>query len=262
MSWAARRRLFILLSIGAIFAAFFAVVFISTLYKTPSCTDSIQNQNEEGIDCGGSCPYLCTASEQPPTVLFTQAFTDATTGRTVVIASIENKNNAAAAKNIPYRVTVYGEKQTLIQSITGTLDLPPSATQAVFISNILSGRQKVTSAFLDIDASAIKWFTMISDPRIMPGVSNTIQSGSVDAPRIDAVLSNETISTLTDVQVAVLVRDTNKEVIAASGTVVPVIRGQSTATAIFTWNSAFTGTPASIEVIPIIPLPDQQAGLP
>lgn len=255
MSWAARRRFFILLSIGAIFAAFFAVVFIATLYKTPSCTDSIQNQNEEGVDCGGLCSYLCTAAEQPPTVLFTQAFTDTSTGRTVVIASIENKNNTAAAKGVPYRVIVYGMGQTLIQSIAGTLDLPPGATQTVFISNILSGKQKVISAFLDIDASAIKWFTMTSDPRIMPGVANTIQSGSVDTPRIDAVLSNESISTLTNVQVAVLVRDANKDVIAASGTVVPVIYGQSTATATFTWNSAFSSTPASIEVVPIIPLP-------
>lgn len=263
MSWAARRRFLILFVIGAILAAFVAIVSIATLYKAPSCADGVQNQNETGIDCDGPCSYLCVATQQPPTVLFTQAFTDSTTGRTVVVASVENKNNAAAAKRVPYRVTVYGAKQTLIQSIPGTLDLAPGATAIVFVSGIASGRQEVVSAFLDIDASSVKWFALANDPRIVPGVSNTVQGGSVEAPRIDATLVNGTVSTLTNVQTVVLVRDAQSNIIAASGTLVPAIRPQSTAVATFTWNIPFPGIPASIEVFPVIPLPDdRQAGLP
>ena len=255
MSWAARRRFLILLILGAIIVALVAILSVATLYKTPSCTDGVQNQGEAGIDCGGPCPYLCVELQQPPTVLFTKAFTDKTTGRTVVVASIENKNNSAAAKNVPYRVIVYGTNQTLIQSISGTLDLPPRATATVFIPGILSGKQAVVSAFFDMDTTAIKWFTMTSDPRIIPGVSNTISDGTADAPRIEAILVNGTTATLTNVQVVVLVRNANKAVIAASQTIVPVIRPQSSASAICTWNSAFSDVPASIEVVPVIPLP-------
>lgn len=254
-SWAARRRLLILLTLGAIIVAFVAVVSIATLYKAPSCTDGVQNQGETGVDCGGPCLYLCVAAEQPPTVLFTQAFTDASTGRTVVVASIENKNNTAAAKGVLYRVTVYGARQTLIQTVTGTFDLPPGATQTVFIPGILSGKQPVASAFLDIDTASIRWVTMTTDPRIVPGVSNIVQGGTVEAPRIDATLVNRSVGELSNVQVVVLVRDAQKNVIAASGTVVPTIPGQGSAVAIFTWNTAFTGQPASIEVVPVIPLP-------
>jgi len=255
MNWAARRRLFILLVIGALVIAFVFVVSIATVYEAPSCTDGVQNQDEAGIDCGGACAYLCVASLQSPTVLFTQAFTDTSTGRTVVVASIENKNATAAARNVPYRVTVYGAKQTLIQSIPGTIDLPPGATATVFISGIASGAQVVTNAFLDMDASSIKWFTMTSDPRIVPGVSNTIQGGSVTMPRVDATLVNSSVSTLKNVQVVVLVRDARANVIAASGTVIPLLGAQSTATATFTWNTPFPGIPASIQVVPVIPLP-------
>jgi hypothetical protein len=255
MSWAARRRLLILITLGAIVAAFIAIVSIATLYKAPSCTDGVQNQNEAGSDCGGSCAYLCVAQEHAPTVLFTQAFTDNTTGRTIVVASIENKNIDAAAKNVPYRVTVYGAQQTLIQSISGTIDLPPGATVTVFIPGIASGKQTAMSAFLDIDNPSIKWVTMTADPRIVPGVSNTVQGGSMDAPRIDATLVNGSVSVLANVQVVVLVRDARSNVIAASGTVVPSIPAQGNATATFTWNTVFPGVPASIEVVPIIPLP-------
>ena len=95
---------------------------------------------------------------------------------------------------------------------------------------------------------------MVTDSRIVPGVSNTIQGGSVDAPRVEAVLANGSTATLTNVRTVVLIRNTNKDVIAASQTIVPVIRPQSTASAVFTWNSAFSDIPASIEVVPIIPL--------
>ncbi len=257
MSWAARRRLLILLIVGAVVAAVVATVSITTLYKTPTCTDGVENQGEAGIDCGGSCSFLCIEQQHPPTVLFTKSFTDMSTGRTVIVASIENKNNTAAAKNVPYRAIVYGVNQTLIQSVSGTFDLPPGATATVFVHDIVSRKQTVVRAFLNIEPSSIKWFTMTSDSRIVPGVSNTIQSGSAEAPRIEAILANGSTSTLTNVRVVVLVRDINKDVIAASQTIVPVIRPQSTASAIFTWNSAFLGIPVSIEIVPIIPLPDR-----
>lgn len=257
MSWAARRRLLILLILGGIIAALVTIISAITVYDPPSCFDGIANQDETGVDCGGVCPYLCTAQKQPPTVLFTKAFTDTTTGRTVVVASVENKNSAAAANDVPYRLTVYGAGQTLIQSVSGTFDLPPGAAVTVFASGIASGKHIVSDAFLELDPSTIKWFALERDPRIVPSVSNIIQSGTADAPRIEAFLSNESTSALTNVRVVVLVRNVAKELIAASETIVPRIPPQGTASAIFTWNEAFSDASASIEVMPIISLPDR-----
>lgn len=261
MSWAARRRLIILSILGVAIAIILTVIFTTVFYKTPSCVDGVQNQGEDGIDCGGSCSYLCTALEQPPTVLFIKALTN-TAGRTDVVASIENKNTTAAAKNVPYTVSLYGADHVLVQEVSGTLDLPPGATETVFIAGIVSGKQAVATAFLDIAPSAPQWFSMTIDPRVMPRVSNVTQSGTPSAPRIEAILANGSAATLENVQVVVLVRDIRNDVIAASKTLVPIIPAQGTATAIFTWNSAFSGTTVSIEVAPIIPLPDRQAGLP
>jgi hypothetical protein len=254
MSWAARRRFIILLIVGAIAVAFLAVVSIATFYKAPSCTDGVQNQAETGIDCGGPCPYLCVAEQQPPTVLFTKALSNGI-GRTDVIASVENKNATAAAKNVPYRVTLYGSDQALIQEVTGTLDLPPGATIPVYIPGIDLGKQTAVRAFFSIAASAPKWFTLGANARSVPLVSNTKQSGTISAPRIEAILTNPTVTPFGNVQTIVIVHDKNGDVIAASQTVVSSIPAQGEATATFTWNSAFLDVPASIEVVPIIPLP-------
>jgi hypothetical protein len=254
MSWAAKRRFIILLLVGIVIAAIIAAVFFTTLKKAPSCSDGIQNQNEVGIDCGGSCPYLCVAQEQPPTVLFTKALSYGG-GRTDVIASIENKNTTAAAKNVPYRIILYGKGQVLVQEVNGTLDLPPGASVPVYVPQIFSGKQVVTGAFLDIATSSVRWFLMTPNQRSVPLVSNITQSGTPSAPRIEAVLSNATVVPFTNVQVVVIVHNTSGDVIAASGTVLPSIPAQGQSTATFTWNKAFSETPAAIEVIPIIPLP-------
>lgn len=254
MSWAARRRFLILLILGGVAAAFLTVVSISAFYKTPSCTDNTQNQDEEGVDCGGSCSYLCTAKEQPPTVLFTKALTNSE-GRTDIVASVENRNPGVAAKNVPYRVKLFDSNQTLIQEVTGTFDLPPSATQPIYVPGVVSGKRMVTGAFLDIASSSLQWFSMPVDSRIVLSVFNRPLSGATSSPRIEAVLTNPSVTTLTNVRAIVLVRNSKGDVIAASSTIVPAIPGQGQAIATFTWNSAFPGTPSVIEVIPIIPLP-------
>lgn len=254
MSWAARRRLVILLIIGAVIIAFLAIVLIATLAKAPSCTDGIQNQNETGVDCGGSCAYLCTAQVQPPTVLFTKALAYGG-GRTDVIATVENKNATAAAKNVPYRITLYGKGQALIQEVTGMVDLPPGTSVPIYVSQIASGKQAVTGVFLDIATSTLMWFSISAGERSVPVVSNTTQSGTVDAPRIQAILSNSTVIPYRNVQAIVMVRNKNGDIIAASSTVLPSIPAQGQSTATFTWNKAFPEMPAAIEVVPVIPLP-------
>lgn len=254
MSWAARRRFIILSIIGAVVIAFFAIVSFSLFHKAPSCSDGVQNQGEAGIDCGGPCPYLCTALEHAPTVLYTKQIPSGA-GRTDVIASIENVNAGVAAKSVRYTVMLYGIGQVLIQQVNGTVDLPPAATVPVFLPGIMNGNQEVVGAFLTIVPSSIRWFSLPSDPRIIPVVSNTTVSGTDAAPRIDAVLTNPTTSLLSDVPVVVLVHSVQGEVIAASRTIVPSIPAQGQATATFTWNGPFSSVPAAIEVIPVIPLP-------
>lgn len=254
MNWAARRRFMIALIVGAVVVAFTAVVLIATLYETPSCTDGVQNQNEAGIDCGGPCAYLCTADMQTPVVLYTKVLQNAD-GRTDIIASVENKNIDAATENVPYRLKLYGSGQVFLQEITGAIDLPPRTTALLYLPGVAVGKQEVVNAFLYVDASALRWFAIDPSTLLAPIVSNVAQSGTKDRPRVKSTLENPSIRSLTNTAVIVVVRDENGNVIAASRTFVPIIPAQGEAEAIFTWNNAFSSTPATIEVTPVISLP-------
>ncbi|HUY62694.1 MAG TPA: hypothetical protein VMV50_02810 [Candidatus Paceibacterota bacterium] len=252
MSWAARRR-FIILVIVAIIVAVVAVTAYLLLRPAPSCKDGIQNEGEGGIDCGGPCPYLCTASEEPPTVLFTKAFSNGR-GGTNVIASVENKNLDAAANAVPYRITLYGVDHSIVQVLTGTLDLPPGATEPVYVPNVATA-QPVASAFLDIASSSPQWYRLLTDPRIVPTVSAITLGGTTLAPRIEATLTNPGVTPLANVRAVVLVHGSDGNVFTASQTVIQSIAGQGQATATFTWESAFPNGALTIEVVPLIPLP-------
>lgn len=253
MGWAERRQFFIMLIAGAVIIAAIAVVLIATISKAPSCSDGIQNQGEQGIDCGGPCPYLCTATLEPPTVLYTQVFMNGT-DRADAIASVENKNARAAAKAVPYTLSVYGTDQVLLQSVRGTFDLAPGATVPVYVPNIPTGGKTAASAFLVItEPGALAWQTMSVPP--LPTVSGVKLIGTATAPRVVATLTNVDTLPRTNVRVVVLIHGAGDTVIAASSTVVPQVPPQGQATATFTWNTAFRSTPLSIEVVPIATLP-------
>ncbi len=254
MSWAAQRRFVIFLIIGAVIGSFVAVTLIATFYEAPSCADGVQNQDESGIDCGGACTYLCTFEQQPPTVLFSKPIASLP-GRTDVIASVENKNKTAAAKNVPYKIALFGADRVLIQESTGTFELPPGGTVPIYLPGIFSGKQPVETAFLSLDSSSIAWFSMPQETRIVPAISNVVLGGTATAPRITATLTNPSVVPLRNMKVIVTVRDEVGNVIGASQTVVSILSGQGQANATFTWPSAFSGTPVSIGVAPIIPLP-------
>lgn len=254
MTWASERQIIVFLVIGAILVALAAGLYFLLLYEGPSCTDGIRNGRETGVDCGGTCAYLCLATEEPPTVLFTQAMLNGE-GRTDVISLVENKNQRSAAQDVPYTINIFGYDQALIQSVTGTLDLPPGATMPVFVPGVASGYATPGASFLSIASSSVRWYAENTDPRIVPSVSKVTLNEDTDTPRITATLGNPDVRPMRGVKVIVIVFDASGNAIAASQTIVPLIRAQGSAIATFTWNAPFEGVPVQIRVLPVIPLP-------
>lgn len=253
MSWAAQRRFLILTILASIGVAMSTLLFIVVFYKTPSCADGVQNQDEMGVDCGGSCAYLCLSQIQPPTVLFTRAIATSS-GRTDFIARVENKN-AAAAKNVPYTISYTIVGDTTQKTVSGFIDIPPVTTTSIYLPGVVTGGKKVVRPFLNLAQEDSKWYALATDPRILPLVSNTVLGTATSTPRIDVSLTNQSVIDLKEVPLFVFVRDSAGEILSASQTVASFIPAQGTASATFTWNEPFPGIPSVIEVLPVVPLP-------
>jgi hypothetical protein len=250
--WGRHRKALIVAILLCIAGFLVAVTLIATLYKAPSCNDDTQNQGETGVDCGGPCSHLCTPDTLKAQVLYARPLTQKP-GRTDVIASIANKNPDAAAKNVPFTVTLYGGDGTVLATKQGTVDLPPGSTVPVFIPGLYSGFQSVAHAFLTIDDNAVYWYRYTDTRPVLPTSNVTVTPG--DAPRATASVSNPTAYPIFNLPVVITVFDASNNAIAASRTVVDQVPPQGSASMIFTWNAAWNGTPAREEVVPQLPLP-------
>lgn len=256
MTWAGQRRLAIGLIIGAILFVVLSLIAITAFYRSPSCSDGKLNQDELGIDCGGGCELVCVADAIPPTTLFTTLLRNKD-GRTDLVASVENRNGDLAAEDVPYKVTVYSASGTVLKEFEGVLDMPPHTAVPIFVPGVaLAGQQVPDRAFLSIDSTRPRWVTVGNDPRVIPLVDVQPLSGSIEAPRLSAVLTNPSLTNMSRVPVIALIHDSRTgNVIAASQTIVPVIAPQGSATALFTWNEPFSNSSVRVEVVPVIPLP-------
>jgi hypothetical protein len=252
MSWAGKRQFLIISVVGAVVITAVALTAIAVFYKAPSCMDNTQNQGEEGIDCGGPCSTLCTASVTAPQVLFVRELSRLH-GRTDVIAYIQNSNAAAAAKGVRFTITLYGPDNIIVAQKDGMADLPPKSTVPVFVPNFYSGEREVARAFLTFDTNSFSWYRYTDDRPVLSAKNIFLSAG--DAPRLTSDIFNPSALNLFRVPVVATIFDANNNAIAASATVLEVIPAMNSAQAIFTWPEALSAPAAKEEIIPLAPLP-------
>lgn len=250
LDWAKRMRLMIVGGIAAVTFLLVAGVAIAVFYKVPTCTDQKLNQDEEGIDCGGSCLRICTAQVASPVVLFARPLS--VLGRTDVVAYIQNPNKNAQAKNAPYSIELYGADAILITRVTGTVDIPAGKTVPLFVRAVTKG-SVVARAFVTLPTDTIVW-NKTAGVYTSPEVKDASLSEG-NAPRIAARIENTTFDPFFEVRAIGVVFDAEGNVIAASETLVPVLKAQSSFPVTFTWNEPFATPAARFEVVPVVRLP-------
>jgi hypothetical protein len=253
--WAMNRKRIILILIGGVVVILIALTLVATLYKTPTCFDTRQNQGETGVDCGGPCNALCTPEVTAPVARFVRQLSPQA-GRTDVIAYIDNKNANAAMAGARFTITLYGSDNIVIAKKDGTVDLPPHTSVPVFIPGFYSGAQTVARAFVSFDTSSFAWKKFTGTMPTFP--ISDISISSEDAARITATVSNITATPFYRLPVIITVFDASDNAIAASQTLITTLPPMYSAPVTFTWNTPFSAAPARVEIIPLPPLSSAQ----
>jgi hypothetical protein len=250
MSWALGRRVLILSIVGVFVVTVVGGITWWAAYTPPSCTDGKQNQDEEGIDCGVACPYLCTAGLAEPSVEFAR-YISPQTGRIDVIAYIENPNPSADARDVAFSIELLDASNGTVATKEGLVDLPPSSVVPVYVPNFFSGNATVARVFLVVDPDSFKWFSYEDELPAVRVRSTNIESTAT--PRITATLHNPSAMVLRNVKTIITVFNNADNAIAASQTIIPELPGQGEAEAVFTWRTPFSETPSRVEVLTVLP---------
>lgn len=237
--WAARRRTIILLIILGAVALFGVLPYWYTHREIPTCFDKKMNQDERGVDCGGSCALVCRGGAKDIKILWTKVF-PVRAGEYDAVAYVENANFDSAAPVLPYTVKLYDADGVLIVEEEGQTYALPSERFVIFRGGILTGDKVVAKGGIEIP-NTFRWYT---SPKVETSfsVEEKVLTDANKKPKLTALLKNESPELYRDIDVTAIIYDSGGSPIGVSATHVDKIEKYSTEKLSFTWPLPFNYT--------------------
>lgn len=229
-SWSFRRQL------AYFFGALFVLAVVSAyplyefFYTAPTCSDGIQNQDEVGIDCGGSCPRLCATQVNDLAVLWARSFSLGE-GQYDLAALIENQNTDAGIEELSYTITAYGAGGNVLAERSGTTYANPAQQFLIFEGGI-----RLPEAPTRTEVTFDDPFWVRADRSISPlTVKNKRLTDPDGAPRLVATVENTGVAPVRDVDASAVVYNSAGSVAAVSATYLNDISARNERKLYFTW---------------------------
>jgi len=253
-SWAARRKGVIFL---IVLISLLVIVGIPTYFATknkPDCANHMQDGDETGVDCGGSCQLLCTPETLPLITRGEPRLLKIATTTYVIALPVENPNAGGIVKRAPYIFTIYAQNNsTAIKAFERETYIGRSANFALFEGPFtLEGAGPFRVVF-EWGPNLVWEKSDEPNPLLAVEDTNLITSSN---PRLEAKITNRSQFGVNNIEVVAVLSDASGNTMAAGKTFVDGIRSGESAPVSFSWPSPFTSAPVSIRIIPHI-LPDK-----
>ncbi len=242
-SWSTRRQLIYAFSAFAVLSVLFILPVFFLTYKAPSCSDGIQNQGEQGVDCGGPCPRLCENQALDLIIHWQRAF-KVQDGVYNALAYVENPNLYSSIGSISYRFKLYDSANILIAERDGQTSVPRNKIFGIFEGGINTGN-RIPSRTLFEFLGTPAWQ---KDTRPIPPliVSNEILTTD-PLPSLSAVLENNGNDPVYNIEVVAILYGASGNAVAVSKTLVDSVSGNGSAPLIFTWPEIFSEPATRVE---------------
>ncbi len=245
MDWSTKRQISFIIGVFVILSAIGGLIYSLKFYQAPTCTDKKQNQNEEGVDCGGRCSVICSSQIIKPSILWSRAF-EGGRGSYNAVAYIENPNIGLGVKEAIYSFKLYDENNLYITERQGTTYIRPGEQFAVFEPRIPTGERKAKRAFFEFIYYS-DWIK-INEHKTDISVSNKTPEIGAN-PRVVASLKNNNNTDVQNVDVVAIIYDNEDNAIAASASALDILRADSSSNVVFTWNVPFLFPSARVEIL-------------
>jgi hypothetical protein len=251
MNWAMRRQILVILGIILFFSAIAFLVIYPTLHKPPTCTDGIQNGNETGIDCGGSCPSACLSQVDAVSVLWARAF-EVVPGRYNAVAYIVNHNQTDAAEEVSYSFRFADANNVYIGKRDGVTFIPPSGNFAIFEPAIDVGNSiPVLTTFKFNEVPNWQQVSPEEINQLKVLVSNINLTNETTSPELSATITNNSLFTIPSINVVAILYDKLGNAVSASSTYLSQLNPLTSTGVNYTWPQPFTVPIVDKEILPV-----------
>lgn len=211
------------LIIGGIFLAIVGVpawFLYRTLVPAATCSDGIQNGAEEGVDCGAAvCGVLCPPPVQALNVQKPQIFITGTSSFDVLVR-IDNPNIAYGVSRVDYTLTVTDVAGKSIGTRRGFTYVDPIQPRYL-VFPFTSISEKPSGAELQFVSADVQWGVLAVDAAANAQfvVRGDVITTSTERVQYDGVVVNRSTFDFDTVDVTVLLRNANGDIVGANSTV-------------------------------------------
>lgn len=236
MQWRTKRKLtYTTIALSPLFVIA-GIIYTATFFPNPTCSDGIQNQGEEGVDCGGVCERLCQAAVPSLDTVWDRAFSVSDSVYNLA-AYIENPNRDLVARDVPYRFRVYDRDNILISERYGQMDILPQPAMIAFAAGVDTNGREVSR--VDFSFTQVPFWEESTINEVRFDTNNRDFDASGSTPRLSVDVTNVNSRPLRDIRLAALVLDSNGQAVHVSQTLVGELDVQETDSVVFTWREPF-----------------------
>jgi len=134
----------------AIIGVALLIIYRGSLFTPATCSDEIQNQREDGIDCGAVCGISCERKYLKPLSYSGENILQLGDLVTVYF-DLVNPNPNFGLKSFKYQIDIYGFADKFLKSVSGEGFVYPNETKKLVEAGekILGEAEKVKITFLD-----------------------------------------------------------------------------------------------------------------
>ena len=251
MTWALKRQILYIVVLVAFFSLLGFLVAYPFLNKIPTCSDGIENGDETGVDCGGSCARACLLQVDKVSVLWAQTF-QVVPGRFNAVAYLENHNKDTAVYRLKYKFRFADANNVYIGKREGSTTVPPGAKFAVFEPAIDLGNSIPVYTSFEFTETPI-WVSVPQDKinQLKLLISGVDLENANTSPVLSASVENTSLFPIHNVSVIGILYDNRGNAVSASRTFIDLLGAESKKDVTFTWPEPTTGAIINKEIIPI-----------
>lgn len=241
--------------VAAIYLSFLALLLTGVYFafiKAPeTCFDNKQNQDETGVDCGGSvCQMVCKENVTGEKFQVKElAIVPGGNNRYDVLGKIYNPNDQAGASSFAYIFELKDANGQILVSRTGKSFILPQETKDIIELNIETESRPAT---VNMKISDIEW-EKFSGYREKPSITiyqkryNQITSGSGFGEAY-GLLSNESPFDFRSIIVKVILRDASGNPLAINTTEMRSVSSKEQRDFRLIWPTPFPGTVERVDM--------------
>jgi hypothetical protein len=220
----------------------------SLLKTTSNCFDKLQNGDETGVDCGGSCQLRCDGTYRDIKINFARGM-KVDEGRYDIFALLENFNTNVTFPKVPYEVKFYSAEGKLLGAASGTLQVFPQSKAAIYLPNLRMNQDPKTIDLSLQPHRALAFYNTDSLPKQVSVENWQAQRGANNSLQVIGELKNPYNQEVKNMTVYAMLYDDTRTVYAVSKTEVPSVLGRQKTAVTFTWGNVITPTNADFIVV-------------